>query len=146
MSITDVSNTFIYDHLWIIGSIILSSLLIIIVLGSIALTLSSLTTKKMYAGAGVVCVYLFSEIIAGITYEISRNKAANFLSLQRNLNITIGRIFDLDMSEVLGSQFGLESAYHGDLWWGYAPTVLGCIIILCIGILVLRIWRMEFSE
>lgn len=113
-------STFIKQKYWILGSIILYSLLIMLTTGSLILALSSLTRSSRYAAISFIAILIGSPIFSEMLRGILKLQSAVFISYWQNFGILGRRLF--------GSS-------------GRHPWYLAMLIIL--GIIGFSIWAMN---
>jgi len=128
-----VGTEYLIDHLWVWGAIVLHSLLIVSVLTSLALAFSSLTTRRFYAAFGLVVSYLISAIISGIVTNEFNEKRGSAVSIFNSLQVVGTKIFDVP-----------DIKYEYD--WIYNLLVLVTIIVVCMSVVMLKVWKTELSE
>ncbi len=87
---------FFRDHYWILGSIILYSLLIILTCGGIMIGLSSASKSSRFAGISFVAVFFFSQILSAVLNAILRSSRMGWLSLDSNLRRVGDFLFRID--------------------------------------------------
>jgi len=127
-----VSSTPIRENLWIWGASVLSSFLIIVFLGILILSLSSLTDNSKYVGASFFGLILGSSVIAGILYEVTNNKWAILISLLENLSIIREKIFKIALERPIE-------------WYYSFSLILGMTILFGV-FSYLRLRKLELSE
>ena len=112
---------FIMKNYWIVGSILLYSLIIIFPLSLLIITFSSLTTNARYAAMWFISVLLGTPILQEIIEKITRNRQTAIISIWENFDI-------------LGTQlFGLTPEPKKP--WVWSAAILVTIIVTCICIL-----------
>lgn len=112
---------FIMKNYWIVGSILLYSLIIIFPLSLLIITFSSLTTNGRYAAMWFISVLLGTPILQEIIEKITRNRQTAIISIWENFDI-------------LGTQlFGLTPEPKKP--WVWSAAILVTIIVTCICIL-----------
>lgn len=131
--LSNVDVEFMIDHLWVWGAIVLYSLLITLVLTSIAIAFSSLTARKFYAAFGLVIVYFLSAIISVIIMEDFKEERGGVVSLHISLTNVGSKIFRVP-----------DSAFNYD--WEYNLYALLIITIASFIVVSLKIWKTELSE
>jgi len=127
-----VSSTPVRENLWIWGASVLSSFLIIVFLGILILSLSSLTDNSKYVGASFFGLIFGSSVIAGILYEVTNNKWAILISLLENLNIIMEKIFKIALERPIE-------------WYYSFSLILGMTILFGV-FSYLRLRKLELSE
>jgi len=118
-----------FNHMWILGAIIIMSLLIILLLSSVSLAISTLTSDKRYAGAGIFIIFLLSDIVAGVLNEILNSDRLVMVSVWDNIGI-VGRHL-----------FGIKVYYNFP--WYESLLVLVAVIACSAGIIYWKIFRKE---
>lgn len=117
------------SYIWVLGSVIAMSVLILILLGIVSLALSSLTSDKRYAGAGIFIIFLFPSIIAGILKDILNDDRLLMVSIWNNVTVVGRRLFDI------------ENPYSFP-WYESLLVIFG-VILCAIGIIYWTIFRKE---
>jgi ABC-type transport system involved in multi-copper enzyme maturation permease subunit len=117
------------DNLWMLGSIVLFSLLLALVNSMLVLALSSLSRSSRFAGLSFFAVFVFSEALMGILKAITRDSRAGLVSLQTNLWRVGEALFDVP------TRFNIEP------WQSF--LVLAGLLAISIVILILRIRPVE---
>ena len=131
--LSDVDTDFIIDHLWVWGAIVSYSLIITIVLTSLAIAFSSLTARKFYAAFGLVIVYFLSAIISEIIMEDFKEERGGVASLHISLTNVGSKIFRVP-----------DSSFNYD--WEYNLYALLIITIASFIVVTLKVWKTELSE
>jgi len=132
---TSVSISYIISHLWVLGAMLLSISITLILFVMVSLAFSSLTKKWMYAGAGIFSFFIFTSILADILYATFGVDYFKLISLRADLRGVFKFFFDIT--------YNVEA--YGFDWYYPAGVVLG-VILLCAGVLYLRIKAAELSE
>jgi hypothetical protein len=91
------SLTVLLDHMWILGAIIATGLFIIAMMSSVSLAISSITSDKRYAGAGIFIIFLLSDIVAGIMKDILKNDRLAMISIWNNINMVSNHLFRIEV-------------------------------------------------
>jgi len=112
---------FILQNYWILGSILIYSLVIIFPLSLLIVTFSSLTTDMRYAAVWFVSVLTGTPILQEIIEQTTRNRQTEIISIWGNFDI-------------LGIQlFGLAS--ESKVTWVWSAAILVIMIVVCICVL-----------
>lgn len=120
----------ILDHLWILGAIVATGLLVILLMGSISLALSSITSDKRYAGAGIFMVFLLSNIVAGVMEDIMGYERFAMISLWNNIKVVSMYLFRM------------ENSFY-DFPWYESLLIIAAVITCAAGIIYVKIFRKE---
>jgi len=120
------------QNYWILGSIIIYSLILILVPGLIILTFSSLTKSNRYAAIGFVGISMFTPIIYQILKNIFHTDKVALISFWANF-------------QQLGDKlFGLRTDYSPH--WIWSLLIILAIIGVCLFILHKRIRGVEITK
>ncbi len=123
---------FIRENYWVIGSIILYSLLIIIPSSLLIVTLSSLTSNARYASIGFGAILVGTPLLYQIIRQITHSSKMAMLSIWANYDI-------------LGAQlFGLQPGYASHWFWSLL-TLVG-LVVLCLWVLHRRIKAVQIVK
>ena len=117
------------DHMWILGAIVAAGVLIIALMGSISLAISSITSDKRYAGAGIFMVFLLSDIVAGVMENIMGYERLAMISLWNNIKAVSMHLF------------GMENFY--DFPWYESLLIIAVVITCSTGIIYFKLFRKE---
>jgi len=96
VSSTDPWNTLV-NNLWIFGAIVIMGIFIILLLSTISLAISSLTSDKRYAGAGIFVIFMFSDIISEALRSFIENDRLAMVSVWNNVRVIGWRLFDMEI-------------------------------------------------
>ncbi|MEA2053944.1 MAG: hypothetical protein U9O96_02325 [Candidatus Thermoplasmatota archaeon] len=118
-----------FDHLWILGAIMATGLFIIALMGSVSLAISSLTSDKRYAGAGIFIIFLFSGIIAEVLKDILENDRLAMISIWNNVRVVGWHLFNT------------QNSYNFP--WYESLLALAAVIMCSAGIIYWKIFRKE---
>ena len=130
--LVDDFSTFIRENYWIVGSIVLYSLIIIIPSSLLIVALSSLTSNARYAAIGFGAILIGTPLIYEIIREITHSSEMAMISIWANYDI-------------LGSKlFGLRTGYAAHWYWSLL-TLVG-IVIVCLWILHRRIQAVQIVK
>ncbi|MGA1821072.1 MAG: ABC transporter permease subunit [Thermoplasmatota archaeon] len=130
MALTSVSLTYIIEHLWILGALILSYVFTLMVFIPFCLAVSSSTKKGIIAGAGIFSTLIFTSTISDILYAIFDVKYLRLINIFGNFSALFRLLFDLEYSS---SSYGYE--------WYYPAVVLILISAASCGVIYYRITR-----
>jgi ABC-type transport system involved in multi-copper enzyme maturation permease subunit len=122
--------SFLKDKYWMLGSIIIYSLIITLPTAFLILALSSATKNSRYAALGFVAIIIGSPIFSGMLRQILKIKSANYISYWINI-YTLGRLL-----------FGLK----GDESWYWALPLVVAIILVCAWVLHRNIRGVEIVK
>jgi len=128
-----VGTDYVIDHLWVWGAIFLYSLLIVVVLSSLALAFSSMTARRFYAAFGLVVSYFISLIMSSIIVNEFGEEKGSAVSIHTSFSMVASKLFDVP---------GISYDYD----WTYNLLALLLIVTVCAVAVVLKIWRTELSE
>lgn len=118
-----------WDHLWIAGSIVLSSLIWIAILSLLAMALSAWVKWKIVAGALLLAVMFFGAGFAGAINAVLRTQAGHFFNVVYLMTAVWSSLFRLD-NEL--------SVTAGEAW-----TALLTYCFLCLALLVRKVRAYE---
>jgi len=130
MALTSVSLTYIIEHLWILGSLLLSYIFTLMVFVPFCLAVSSSTKKGIIAGAGIFSTLIFTSTISDILYAIFDVKYLKLINIFGNFSSVFKLLFDLEYNS---SSYGYE--------WYYPAAVLILIGLASCGVIYYRITR-----
>ena len=123
---------FIRENYWLIGSIILYSLVLIIPSSLLIVTVSSLTSNARYAAIGFAAILLGTPLIYEIIREITHSSKMATISIWANY-------------DMLGSKlFGLSPGYASHWLWSLL-TLVG-LMGVCLWILYRRIKAVQIVK
>jgi len=131
--LSDVDKTYVIDHLWVWGSIIGQSLIVIITFASLSIALSSLTSRRFYAAASLVVIYLVTTLMAQITVFGFNLDYGWLISIQNNFDILGRTLFDMDISYI-------------NFPWYYAAFVMVPLWVLSMLLVWVKVEKTELSE
>lgn len=134
LMLTNISNTYIIDHLWVWGAIIGYSLVMILTFGTMSLAFSSLTPRRFYAAAAVVVIYLVTAIVGQIATFAFNSDYGLLISLGDDMNL-MGMVAFQQMADVT-----LKFP------WYDALAVLAVLWFVCGFLVWYRVDRTELSE
>jgi len=117
--------TFFAENYWILGSILLYSLVIIVPCSLLIVTLSSLTSNGRYAAIGLGAVLLGTPLIYEMLREITHSSKVAMISIWANFDILGAKLF------------GLQPSYASH--WIWSLLVLVGLVALCVWVLQRRI-------
>jgi len=118
-------------NFWILGAIVANSLVIIALLGVVSLAISSMSSDKRYAGAGIFIIFLFSEILSEALESILENERLAMVSIWNNINLVGHQLFDIEQS-------------YSFAW--YEPLLVLMGIVLCsLGVIYWRVFKKEVT-
>ena len=110
---------FLMQNYWILGSILVYSLVVVFPLSLLIVTFSSLTTDARYAAVWFIAVLVGTPILQEIIEQVTRSRETEIISIWGNF-------------DVLGMQlFGLAS--ESQIWvWSVAILVIMMVLCLCV--------------
>ena len=124
------SLTFLRNEYWILGSIILYSLILALPSGLLILALSATTKSSRYAAIIFIAILIGTPTFSKMLEEILKWKWTVFLSYWSNLDI-LGKPL-----------FGLSSRYH----WYWAMLVILGIIGVCVWTMYRKVKGVEIVK
>ncbi len=119
----------ILDHIWILGAIVATGLFITALMSSVSLAISSITSDKRYAGAGIFMIFLLSDIVAGVMKDILKNDRLAMISIWNNIRMVGNQLFRMKLPY--------------DFPWYESLLVLAAVIICSAGIIYWKIFKKE---
>ena len=122
---------FIKGNYWILGSIIVCSLLFIVPTSFLILALSAVTRSSRYTAISFIAILIGTPIFSEILKEALDLKSAVFISYWENIYIIGRRLFGLSGGP--------------DNWYWALPVVLG-IIGICVGIMIRKVKGVEIVK
>ena len=110
---------FLVQNYWILGSILVYSLVVVFPLSLLIVTFSSLTTDARYAAVWFIAVLVGTPILQEIIEQVTRSRETEIISIWGNF-------------DALGMQlFGL--APESQIWvWSAAVLVIMMVLCLCV--------------
>lgn len=125
--------TFLQEHGWMFAQVVGYALVHTVVLGSIVLAISSLSSKRTYALAGVAAYFMASGGVATLMAVLMRDRTWFLLAPIANLRRVGAHIF--------GVKRAIGVPLDWSPWWSW--LVLAGLCGLCWTIVALRLRRME---
>ena len=98
-SLAGVSWT--WAHLWIVGSLVISSLLWIAILSLLSMALSAWVKWKIVAGALLLGVMFFGAGFAQAINAVLQTQSGHFFNIARLMSIVWGALFQADSDRVI---------------------------------------------
>ena len=132
MTLTSVSVSFIFNHMWILGSMLLSLIITLILFTTISLAFSSMTKRGIFAGAGIFSFFIFTPIVANILHEIFENRYMDLISIHGNLRVVFRFLFDLHYDE---NEIGFD--------WYYPTAVIITLFVVACLLIYYRMKKVE---
>jgi len=86
-----------WNHLWIAGSIVVSSLIWILILSLLAMALSAWVKWRIVAGALLLAMLFFGMGLAGAINAVLRTDFGSFVNLAYLMNSVSSTLFQMDM-------------------------------------------------
>lgn len=125
--------TFLQEHGWMFAQVVGYALVHTLVLGSIVLAISSLSSKRTYALAGVAAYFMASGGVATLLAVLMRDRTWFLLAPIANLRRVGAHIF--------GVKRAIGVPLDWSPWWSW--LVLAGLCGVCWTIVALRLRRME---
>jgi ABC-2 type transport system permease protein len=135
MAFLDEPFIFVIEKLPILGGMVLSYLIAIVFFSSVAMALSSMTKRGVFAGVGIFAYLVMAPIISDLLVEIFDNDHLKLL----NVNLVLKSLFI--------PFFGLKYS-ESSMGFGYHLLVLEvlALIAICWGILFFRFHNKEVAK
>lgn len=111
-----------WDHLWIAGSLILSSLIWIVILSLVAMALSAWVKWKIVAGALVLAMLVFGAGLAGTINEVLRIESGHLASLYYLITTVWNSLFRTN------AELAFSAAEAGFALLAYCGICLGLLM------------------
>ncbi|MCZ6678418.1 MAG: hypothetical protein O7E52_14360, partial [Candidatus Poribacteria bacterium] len=124
--------TFIRENYWVVGSILLYSLIIIIPLSLLIVTLSSLTSNARYAAIGFGAILIGTPSVYQILREVTHSSEMAMISIWANYDILGAKLF------------GLRPGYASH--WSWSLLTLVGMVGLCLWTLHRRIKAVQIVK
>ncbi|SRR5579864_860723 len=103
-----------WDHLWIAGSLIISSLIWISILSLLAMALSAWVKWRIVAGAALLAMLFFGAGLAQAINAVLRTEVGHFVNLAYLMNIVSNALFRIDIEpSVSASAAGIAILVYG---------------------------------
>jgi len=132
--LSDISSTYVVDHLWVWGAIIGQGLVVVLTFSTLSLAFSSLTARRFYAAAAMVVIYLVTAIMGVIVTGAFESKYGRLIGISDNFDVT-GR-----------TAFGIAENLDLGFPWYYSLAVLAAIWVACTFLVWYKVERTELSE
>jgi ABC-type transport system involved in multi-copper enzyme maturation permease subunit len=132
--LSDISGTYLVDHLWVWGAIIGNGLVIVLTLGTLSLAFSSLTARRFYAAAAMVVIYLVTAIMGQIVMGAFESKYGRLIGISDNFDV-VGR-----------NAFDIANNIDLSFPWYYSLAALAAIWAVCTFLVWYKVERTELSE
>jgi len=132
--LSNISSTYVVDHLWVWGAIIGYGLAIIITMSTLSLAFSSLTNRRFYAAAALVVIYMVTSIVGQIATMAFNSDYGRLAGIKDNLDVAGAEAFGL------GDSLALKFP------WEYSILVLVVISVVCTFLVWYKVERTELSE
>lgn len=123
--------TFLQEEYWIIGAIIVFSLILIIPTGLLILTLSSITKNNRYTAISFIAILMGTPIFSGLITAILKFRWGILISYWSNLEILGRKLFRLQGSPS---------------YWYWSTIIVIGIIGLCIWIIQRKVKGVEIIK
>ncbi len=92
----EANLVFFQQNYWVLGSIIIYSLVLILTCGIIMMGLSSVGKSSRFAGISFAALFFFSKVLYGITSVILRTTGVGWISLDNNFRRAGDFLFRVD--------------------------------------------------
>ena len=132
--LTTNSNTYFVDHLWVWGAIIGYSLVMIITLSTLSMAFSALTSRRFYAAAAVVVIFMITSIMGSIATFAFNSDYGRLIGLPDDISL-IGQVAFNQME-------GVTLKFP----WYYSLGVLAVVWVMCTFLVWYKVERTELSE
>jgi ABC-type transport system involved in multi-copper enzyme maturation permease subunit len=132
--LSNISSTYVVDHLWVWGAIIGQGLVVVLTFSTLSLAFSSLTARRFYAAAAMVVIYLVTTILGQIVMGAFESKYGRLIGINDNFDV-VGR-----------TAYGIADNIDWGFSWYYSLAVLAAIWAVCTFLVWYRIDRTELSE
>jgi ABC-type transport system involved in multi-copper enzyme maturation permease subunit len=132
--LTKNSSTYVIDHLWVWGSIFGYGIVVVLTFSTMSLAFSSMTSRRFYAAAALVVIYLVTGIMGQIAAQVFNSKYARLIGIADDLDV-VGR-----------NAFKVADNLNLKYSWYYSLLVLVVIWAICSFLVWYKIDRTEISE
>ena len=132
--LTKNSSTYFVDHLWVWGSIFGYGIVVVLTFSTLSLAFSSMTSRRFYAAAALVVIYLVTGIMGQIATQIFSSKYSRLIGIADDMDV-VGR-----------NAFKVADNLNLKYSWYYSLLVLVVIWVLCTFLVWYKIDRTEISE
>lgn len=132
--LSNISGSYVVDHLWVWGAIMGQGLVVVLTLGTLSLAFSSLTARRFYAAAAMVVIYLVTAIMGQIVMGAFNSDYGRLIGISDDLDVVGRTAFDVSGSPEWGFP------------WYYSLAVLAAIWAVCTFLVWYRVERTELSE
>jgi ABC-type transport system involved in multi-copper enzyme maturation permease subunit len=132
--LSNISSTYVIDHLWVWGAIIGQGLAVVLTLSTLSLAFSSFTARRFYAAAAMVVIYLVTAIMGQIVMGAFSSKYGRLIGISDDFDV-VGR-----------TAFGVADSLDLGFPWYYSLAVLAAIWAACSFLVWYKIDRTELSE
>jgi ABC-type transport system involved in multi-copper enzyme maturation permease subunit len=132
--LTKNSSTYFVDHLWVWGAIIGYGLVVILTFSTLSLAFSSMTSRRFYAAAALVVIYLVTGIMGQIATQIFSSKYSRLIGIADDMDV-VGR-----------NAFNVADNLNLKYSWYYSLLVLVVIWVICSFLVWYKIDKTEISE
>ncbi|MGA1873009.1 MAG: ABC transporter permease [Thermoplasmatota archaeon] len=117
MAFVNEPFTYVLEHLWLLGGMLLAYLVVILMFSSIATAMSSMTRRGIFAGVGIFGYFLITPIVSDLMVEIFETDSIKLLNI------------NLMMKNLIKPLYGVS--YNADsMGFGYGLVLLVCSIIV----------------
>jgi ABC-2 type transport system permease protein len=121
-----LSWSFAGEHLWVVPTLLIQSLVFALSFGSLALLCSSLTPKRMFAAGGFLIINFGSMVTAAIMQELDIFKQSEYISIPYSVQ-----------------QLCAWFMRTGKLDLGIAPWFIGLIIVVSVAGITVKLSRAQ---
>jgi len=127
MAFVNESFMYILEHLWLLGGMILAYVVALVIISSIAMALSSMTKRGIFAGVGIFGLFIFASIVSDIMVDVFETEIFKVMNVNLMLKNLVKPLYGISYSS---DQMGFN---------------YGVVVIVCMVILVAS-WIMIFSK
>jgi len=132
--LSNISSTYVIDHIWVWGAIIGQGLVVVITFSTLSLAFSSFTARRFYAAAAMVVIYLVTAIMGQIVTGAFESKYGRLIGISDNFDV-VGR-----------TAFGIADKLDLGFPWTYSLAVLAALWVVCTFLVWYKVERTELSE
>jgi ABC-type transport system involved in multi-copper enzyme maturation permease subunit len=132
--LTKNTSTYFVDHLWVWGAIFGYGLVVVFTFTTLSLAFSSMTSRRFYAAAALVVIYLVTGIMGQIATQVFSSKYSRLIGIADDMDV-VGR-----------NAFKVAENLNLKYSWYYSLLVLVVIWVICTFLVWYKIERTEISE
>ncbi len=141
--VNDYSGSEWLDSLWVLGVCLLFGAIVMIVVGSMVLSLSSVSKRGFYVGVPLVLLSPLGMVLPGIMVMLEFDHYYLFGGIQENLRILLGAMLGCDIGLFYTTSWEGPSA---DVSWVLSLMVVLSVVALSLLNLFYQVARMEVDE